>query len=353
MQLPVREFLQQSISKPVIDVRSPGEYAQGHIPGAVSIPLFTDEERAKVGTKYKQVNKEAALLAGLDIVGPKMSGFVKKSQKIASKGEVLVHCWRGGMRSGSFAWLLQTAGLKVDTLQKGYKAYRTEVLQFFGNPFQLLILGGKTGSGKSELLRELALQGEQVLDLEALAHHKGSSFGAIGELPQPTVEQFENELHKVLSQMNPEKRIWVEDESFTIGTVRIPLAFYQQMRNSPVVFIDVPKELRIKRLVEDYADCHPSLLEAALERIRKRLDGVLYKQALEALAVMDYAKVADLSLYYYDKAYLHGLSKREPLSIHSLAIEGKEVSLDAQRVLDLANELKFSLKDTSTKQPTG
>lgn len=348
MQLPVKEFLQQSSGKPVIDVRSPGEYAQGHIPGAVSIPLFTDEERAKVGTKYKQVNKEAALLVGLDIVGPKMSGFVKKAQKTASKGEVLVHCWRGGMRSGSFAWLLQTAGLKVDTLQKGYKAYRTEVLQSFGNPFQLLVLGGKTGSGKTELLRELALQGEQVLDLEALAHHKGSSFGAIGEQPQPTVEQFENELHYVLSQMDPEKRIWVEDESFTIGTVRIPQAFYLQMRNAPVIFIDVPKEHRIHRLVTEYADCHPSLLEAALERIKKRLDGALYKQAMEALALTDYAKVADLSLFYYDKAYLHGLSKRDANNIYTLAIEGNDVSHNARKVLHLANEHKFVLKQISS-----
>jgi tRNA 2-selenouridine synthase len=123
--LPVKEFLQQASHKPVIDVRSPGEFSKGHIPGAVNIPLFTDEERAKVGTKYKQVNKEAAVLLGLDIVGPKMSGFVKGAKKLSPKGQVLVHCWRGGMRSGSFGWLLQTTGFEVVTLMKGYKAYRT------------------------------------------------------------------------------------------------------------------------------------------------------------------------------------------------------------------------------------
>lgn len=348
-QLPVKEFLQQACSISVIDVRSPGEYAQGHIPGAVNIPLFSDEERAKVGTKYKQINKEAALLLGLDIVGPKMSGFVKKAHKLASKGELLIHCWRGGMRSGSFAWLLQTAGLNVTTLQKGYKAYRTDVLQLFEKPYPLIILGGKTGSGKTELLREIATLGEQVIDLEALAHHKGSSFGAIGELPQPTVEQFENDLHGVLSQINPEKRIWIEDESLTIGTARIPVSFYNQMRKAPVIFVDVPKEIRIIRLVKEYTGCHHSLLEAALERIKKRLDGLLYKQALDALHSNDYAKVADISLLYYDKAYLHGLSKRGDEHIHTIEIAGAEMAANAQKIICLADELNILGKESGDK----
>jgi tRNA 2-selenouridine synthase len=305
----------------------------------VNIPLFTDEERAQVGTKYKQASKEAAVLLGLDIVGPKMSGFVKKARKIAPTGDVLVHCWRGGMRSSSFGWLLQTTGFQVATLQKGYKAYRTEVLNAFDQPYKLMVLGGNTGSGKSQLLKEIARQGEQVIDLEALAHHKGSAFGFIGESPQPTVEQFENNLHAELSKMNPSRRIWVEDESFNIGTVRIPISFFNQMREAPVIFIDVPKEIRIKRLVEEYTGCEHALLQQALDRITKRLGGDHYNHACHALQEKDYALVADITLVYYDKAYLYGLSKRTPQTVQTLAFSTEDLETKAQKAINLANIL--------------
>jgi tRNA 2-selenouridine synthase len=336
-QIPVRDFLQQAPHKPVIDVRSPGEFAHGHIPGAINIALFDDEERAKVGTKYKQVSKEAAILLGLDIVGPKLSTFVKQAKKLAPDGEVLVHCWRGGMRSGSFAWLLNTAGIKVTTLQKGYKAYRNEVLHFFEQPFSFVILAGKTGSGKTALLQELANLGEQVIDLEALAHHKGSSFGSIGEKPQPSIEQFENDLHAAFQTLDVNKRIWLEDESLNIGTVRIPLAMYTQMRQAPVIFVDVPKEQRIRRLVHDYTGYAHYLLEEALQRIKKRMGGLHFTKAMEALQTKDYTTVADLSLVYYDKAYLHGLSKRESNMVHALPLIEENPADNAKKIIQLAN----------------
>ncbi len=338
-QLPVQEFLRQAQQMPVIDVRSPGEFAQGHIPGAVNIPLFNNEERARVGTKYKQVSKEAAILLGLDIVGPKMSGFVKQAKKLSPGGEAMVHCWRGGMRSGSFAWLLNTTGLQVATLEKGYKAYRTEVLQSFKKPLQLMVLGGKTGSGKTGLLKEIASFGEQVIDLECLAHHKGSSFGAIGEMPQPTVEQFENNLHAAIQQLDTEKRIWVEDESLSVGTVRLPMPFFEQIRKAPVIFIDVPKETRIRHLVHSYTGYDHHLLEEALIRIKKRMGGLHFQEAMEALAAKDYAKVADLTLIYYDKAYLFGLSKREPNTVHTLTLTGENPAANAQKVIRLAKKI--------------
>jgi tRNA 2-selenouridine synthase len=336
-QLPVEEFLVQASHKPVIDVRSPGEFAQGHIPGAVNIPLFTDEERAKVGTRYKQVNKESAVLLGLDIVGPKMSDFVKKAKKIAPHGQVLVHCWRGGMRSGSFGWLLQTTGFSVATLQKGYKAYRTQVLQSFEKSYQLMVLGGKTGSGKTALLREIARQGEQVLDLEAIAHHKGSAFGSIGESAQPTVEQFENDLHAALTALDPARRIWVEDESFTIGSVRIPIAFFKQLRQAPVIFIDVPKEERIERLVADYTGFDSHLLQLSLDKINKRLGGQHFAKACTALQEQDYAQVADITLVYYDKAYLYGISQREAQSVFKLSLSGGDVEEKAKDIIHAAD----------------
>ena len=339
-QLSVEEFLAKAQDLPVIDVRSPGEYDHAHIPGAVSIPLFDNEERAQVGTKYKQAGKDHAVLLGLELVGPKLANFVKQSKKLnpATK-EVLVHCWRGGMRSGSFAWLLDTAGLTASTLVGGYKAYRNTVLTAFAEPRNLLILGGKTGSGKTDILKELAKLGEQVIDLEELAHHKGSSYGAIGQLPQPATEQFENELYQKWKVLNESRRIWLEDESRNIGSCFIPMPLWEQMRTAPVAFIDVPKDIRVNRLVAEYTGIDHSLLVEATERIRKRLGGKVTKDALDALANQDYSTVASVALDYYDKAYQHGLSQRESASIHTIEVQEDNPAQTAQRLILWANSL--------------
>ncbi len=337
-QLTVEEFLKKAEELPVIDVRSPGEYNHAHIPGAVSIPIFDNEERAQVGTKYKNAGKDAAVLMGLDMVGPKLSGFVKQSKKLnPQQKDVLVHCWRGGMRSGSFAWLLDTAGLTVSTLIGGYKAYRNAVLAAFSEPHQIIILGGKTGSGKTDILKELAKQGEQIIDLEGLAHHKGSSYGAIGQLPQPATEQFENLLFEAWRTIDPTKRVWLEDESRNVGSCFIPMPLWQQMRAAPVAFVDVPKETRVKRLVAEYTGIDHNLLIEATERISKRLGGKVTKDALEALSRHDYATVADLTLDYYDKAYLHGLSQRPPATIYPLKIIDDNPGKTAKQLVEWSN----------------
>lgn len=337
-QLAVDEFLEKARTLPVIDVRSPGEYDHAHIPGAVNIPLFDNDERALVGTKYKNAGKDSAVLLGLDLVGPKLAGFVKRSKKLSpSTKEVLVHCWRGGMRSGSFAWLLQTAGLTPATLAGGYKAYRNAVLSAFAEPRNLIILGGKTGSGKTDILKELARQGEQIIDLEGLAHHKGSTYGAIGQLPQPATEQFENLIFGEWQVLDPDRRIWLEDESRNVGSCFVPMPLWQQMRAAPVAFVDVPKVIRVQRLVTEYTGIDHGLLVEATERISKRLGGKLTKDALDALARSDYATVADLTLDYYDKAYLHGLSKRDPDTINRLDIAEDDPAGTAQRLIAWAN----------------
>ncbi|GAB4015223.1 tRNA 2-selenouridine(34) synthase MnmH [Spirosoma koreense] len=336
--LAVDTFLEKAHTLPVIDVRSPGEYTHAHIPGAVNIPLFDNAERAQVGTKYKQAGKDAAVLLGLNLVGPKLADFVKQSRKLNPDGkEVLVHCWRGGMRSGSFAWLLDTAGLSASTLVGGYKAYRNTVLAAFAEPRQLLVLGGKTGSGKTDILKELARQGEQVIDLEALANHKGSSYGAIGQRPQPTTEQFENLLFGQWRQLDPARRIWLEDESRSIGSCFVPMPLWQQMRTAPIAVIELPKPLRISRLVAEYAGIDHALLVEATERIRKRLGGKVTKDALEALDRQDYATVVDLTLAYYDKAYLHGLSQRPEENIHSIDVQGDSSSETATKLISWAD----------------
>jgi len=330
-------FLQKSQELPVIDVRSPAEYAHAHIPNAINVPLFNNEERAKVGTCYKQQGRDAAVRLGLALIGPKLADFVRQADEIAPNREVLVHCWRGGMRSGSFAWLLQTAGFTAHLLEGGYKAYRNHVLSAFERPQNIVILGGKTGSGKTDILHELAKIGEQVIDLEAIAHHKGSSYGAIGQAPQPSSEQFENLLYSQWAQLDSERRVWLEDESRHIGACFIPLPLWQQMQHvQQLVFVDIPKEVRIQRLVREYACYDHQLLQKATERIKKRLGGQHYKAAIEALVQHDYATVADISLNYYDKAYLYGISQHPAQQLIRLEVEDDNPTATAKKILEAA-----------------
>jgi tRNA 2-selenouridine synthase len=331
--LSVEQFLEKLKTTTLIDVRSPGEFERGHIVGAVNIPLFENHERAEVGTRYKKVGKESAFLLGLDMVGPKLSGFVKKTKKVAPECEVLVHCWRGGMRSGSFATLLSAAGMKVSILVGGYKAYRNFILEEFRKPLNLIILGGKTGSGKTEVLQELEKQGEQILDLEGLANHKGSSFGMLGQAPQPMTEHFENMLYDKLAKYDPNRRIWVEDESRNIGCCNIPDGLWQQMRVANVAAIDVDKQIRINRLMNEYAHFTFDELKEATDRIAKRLGGQQHKDAIESLKNGDFSVGTDIALNYYDKAYLHGLSRREPSKIKTFTITENNPSATAQRLI--------------------
>lgn len=298
-------------TSPVLDVRSPGEHRQGHIPGAISFPLFSDAERAVVGILYKREGRDPAMLEGLRIVGPKLAALVEQARAIAPDGTVRVHCWRGGERSGSVAWLLDKAGFaEVHTLRGGYKAFRNQVLTSFERTCDLRVIGGYTGTGKTELLSRLAVLGEQVIDLEALAHHKGSSFGALGEEPQPTNEQFENRLWAALRTMDPTRPCWVEDESHMIGRVRIPNAFFAHLRAARLYFIDMPRNVRADRLVVDYGQYPKEQLAEAVKRIEKRMGPQHCKAALQALEAGDLRTVALLTLEYYDKAYLHGVGMR-------------------------------------------
>lgn len=296
---------------PVIDVRSPGEFQKGHIPDAVNIPLFSNEERAHVGTVYKQESKEAAFEVGYTYVNPKLQDFITESLKVAANRRVIVHCWRGGMRSRAFAEHLDKNGFEdVRVVIGGYKAYRNFVLSELGKPVNLKVLGGYTGSGKTYILEELKKLGNQVIDLEGLAHHKGSAFGAIGQETQPSVEQFENNLHNELRKLNRNKTIWVEDESHSIGRVKIPMPFFQQMREAMLYFVDISKEERARFLVDEYAVLDQQLLEESILRISKRLGGLNTKVAVEDLKNKNFYNVALILLQYYDKTYLKGMRNR-------------------------------------------
>src|SRR6188768_24883 len=203
MQIGIDDFLQLRKQLPVVDVRSEGEYQEGHVASAFNIPLLNNAERAVVGTESEKVGNE-----------------------------LLVHCWRGGMRSSNFCQFVGMSKVKTHQLVGGYKAYRHRALESFKSPFNLLVVGGCTGSGKSEILHALKKNGEQVIDLEGLANHKGSAFGALMMPPQPTTEQFQNDLFEEIQTLDLSKRIWIEDESISIGKIILPEDFWRMMMAS-------------------------------------------------------------------------------------------------------------------------
>lgn len=333
------DFLQQSKDNLTLDVRSEGEYKYGHIPHADNLPLFTNEERKIVGTAYKQQSKETAMLLGLDIVGKKMSGFVNEIKPQAKNNKVFVHCWRGGMRSGSMAWLFDLFGYEVYTLKGGYKSYRHNVLEALAAERKYLVLGGKTGSGKTAVLHQLQQMGEQVLDLEAFANHKGSAFGMLGQQPQPSTEHFENMLHLQLAQFNTDKRIWLEDESKKIGAVVLDNNFWGRMCAAPLLYVDVPQPLRVNRLAKEYGVNHIEGLKQSLTNIRKRLGGLEWKEAMEALELSDFEKAVRITLNYYDKTYEHNLAQQKDREVRKLIFETADATAIAAALINEANTL--------------
>ena len=250
MALTIDDFFKAREAFPVVDVRSESEWNSGHIPGSLNIPLLNDAERIVVGTTYKQQGQKEAIREGFRLVGPRLDEIVRRAEEAGS--ELIVHCWRGGMRSRNFCQFVSLIGVRTHQLHGGYKAYRQAARKLFTRPFKIVLLTGLTGSGKSEVLRTLKAAGEQVIDLESLASHKGSVFGGLTMEAQPTTEQFENDLFETMHKLNPDRRVWVEDESIAIGKIFLPSAFWKRRSRSPVVEIDVPAESRICRLVSEY-----------------------------------------------------------------------------------------------------
>lgn len=306
--LNIEDFLQGS--GPILDVRSPGEYDHGHIPGAVSFPLFTNEERARVGTCYKQVGRDAAVELGFDIAGPKCGEFVRAAKALAPEHHLRIHCWRGGMRSGGMGWILEMVGFKVHLLEGGYKAYRRWVRDTLAIPKPIVILGGMTGSGKTEILQALAALGEPVLDLEALANHRGSSFGALLLPPQPSTEHYENLLAEQWATFSDHRPIWLEAESRRVGTCRIPDELFAQMEAAPAVEVVRSLDERLDLLVDIYGEASTQDLVEATERIQKRLGGDRTRKAVQYIKVGNLRAACAIILDYYDRAYRHDLERR-------------------------------------------
>lgn len=332
-RIEIEEFLSLRQQMPVFDVRSPAEFTDGHIPGAFNLPLFDNDERKIVGTIYKKSGREAAIFEGLGFVGKKMQWYIKEARKHAPGKKLLIHCWRGGMRSESLAWLLQTAGFEVFVLNGGYKSYRQFIRMGWERPAIIHVVSGKTGSGKTEILHHLQSMEQQVLDLEGLAHHKGSAFGAIGELPQPTNEQFENDLADHWLNLDFNLPIWLEDESHYIGGVFIPEPLFVQKQNGKIFCVEIPHDQRIQRLIKDYASFPKDLLVSSIEKISRRLGGQHAKAAVEAIEQDDFATAIDIVLFYYDKTYAHGLSQKIPSRINYVHCPGADALENAHWVL--------------------
>ncbi len=331
--LDAKTWYAESIVHPLIDVRSPAEYAAGHIPGAINMPLFENEERARVGTLYKQTSRDAAMLEGLRIVGPKMADFVLQAAKLSPSGEIGVYCWRGGMRSGSVAKLFEMAGFNVHVIKGGYKGYRSHTMTLMAKPWMLQVITGSTGSGKTEILHALKQLGEQVLDLEGLAHHKGSAFGGLMQPNQPTSEHMQNLLADQLQRMDGNRRIWVEDESMNIGSVFLPDVFYHHLHQSPLFQVERSKEVRIERLAKEYGLADKALVIERIRKIQKKLGGQSTKEAIAYVEADDPMHATEILLRYYDKAYATGISDRKQYIQHTIRCTD-------QSAIELGKQLK-------------
>lgn len=334
-KITINDFISISEKHPIIDVRSPGEYHQAHIPGAHNIPLFTDDERRIVGTTYKQQGKQKAIKIGLDYFGPKMKTNIEAFEKIKEQTQsdsntVIIHCWRGGMRSAGMAWLFDLYGFDVLIIAGGYKAYRKWVLDKFETHYDIKVLGGYTGSAKTELLQELKIHHHQIIDLEGLARHKGSAFGGIGMPEQPTQEMFENMLALELSKKKVDDKpasFWLEDESQRIGRLNIPHSLWKTIRKSPLYFIEIDFENRLEFIYNYYGKKDEQSLINAILRIQKRLGPNETKTTINLILENNTKEAFRELLKYYDKTYVKSLNNRpeENNPIHKINMPSTDV----------------------------
>jgi tRNA 2-selenouridine synthase len=337
----IEKFLQLAERITVCDVRSPSEFSGGHIPGAINIPIFSDKERESVGIRYKKEGRIPAISVGLDLAGPHMSFKLKRAFEIASDNQLLVHCWRGGMRSEAMAWLFSLAGINVYVLEGGYKSYRHYILGKLSEKRKLIILGGLTGSSKTHILNHLKELGKQVIDMEGLANHKGSAFGALGQMPQPTTEHFANILYNEWNKTDPGIPLWLEDESRNIGTVFLPEILYENMQKAPAVILMMDISTRMPRLIDEYSKFSKEALKTSILKINKRLGGNNTMDAISAVESDNFARAIEITLSYYDKAYMFGLGRKSPERIIIVKTETDNIKENAVKILEAAEKIQW------------
>jgi tRNA 2-selenouridine synthase len=340
-KIDIVRFLELSKTSVIADVRSPSEFLNGHIPGSVNIPLFDDESRKAVGTKYKKEGRIPAILEGLKLTAPDISSKLEQGLKFTKNGKLLIYCWRGGMRSEAMAWLFSLGDIETEVLDGGYKSYRHHVLESLSVKRKMIILGGMTGSSKTYILRFLKEYGKQVIDLEGLANHKGSAFGSLGEQPQPTTEHFSNLLFDEWRQLDINLPFWLEDESRNIGSVFMPEGLYLNMQEAPSIILRMDVKTRLPRLMKEYSKYPVELLKSSVFKIYKRLGGDNTKDAISAIENGDFGKAIEITLRYYDKAYSFGLKKKNPKTLVFIETDSDDIETNAMKVLDAANMIKW------------
>ena len=311
----------------VIDVRSPAEFAEDHVPGAINLPVLDNEERARVGTIYKQVSPFDARKIGAALVFRNAAHHIETSLSHHDGGwRPLVYCWRGGQRSGSFAWLLKEIGWRSDVVQGGYKTYRrlvADMLHHQALPFRFVQLGGYTGTAKTELLPLLATRGVQVIDLEGLANHRGSLLGSMGE--QPSQKAFESALAGVLSRLDPARPVLVEAESSKIGEILVPPSLWDGMKVAPWIEVTAPLEARTEYLLRAYDDIlsDKATLQARLAPLKAHRGEALVGQWTRLSAAGDKrALTRSLMEDHYDPAYAKSMKAVAPNVIARVSAEG-------------------------------
>jgi len=334
---PLTDF--RNLTNPIVDVRSPSEFCQGHWPGAINIPLFSDIERETIGKSYKKESRLKAIYNGLKVTLPNSAKLLEIIDQTTTKKEGLnkslrIYCWRGGMRSSAFAWLTRTIGIKTYLLKGGYKSYRKWVLNQFEADLPIRLIGGKTGTGKTDLLNYINRENIHVIDLEGIANHRGSSFGSLGMEEQPTTQQFENILAESFYNFHKSNatEIWLEAESSNLGKCRIPNNLYTKMKRSPIIEIIKPKKERVENLVKLYSQNSQTELKDAVNRIKKRLGPQRTNEALTAIEKKEWSKACEAMLDYYDKCYEYELKKKK--NINSINLSSLSLKSSLNKILN-------------------
>ena len=321
----------------VIDARTPLEYAEDHLPGALNVPILTNEERVEIGTLYKQVGAQQARQRALELTCGRFGDMVREAADHAAGRPIMVYCWRGGLRSLSLSILLEMAGYPVVQMRGGYKAFRARVIDYFEDfvpPAPLIVIHGMTGTGKTTFINGLERNQWTTIDLEGLACHRGSAFGSVGLDQSLSQKRFDTQLWDAFRQAPSERPIVLEGESPRIGRIALPGTLYQVMAASCKVWCHASLETRVKRLSEEYAhEEYRAPMAEALERIRKKLGGVRHAELAGLLQIWDIEGLArGLIEQYYDKLYY----KNRPWKA-DLEIELEDFSIAERELLAFWN----------------
>ena len=329
----------RNLTSPIIDVRSPIEFEKSHWPGAINIPLFSDSERDLIGKSYKKESRLKAIFNGLKVTIPNTTKLLETILKTTTKEKeatksLRIYCWRGGMRSNTFAWLARTIGIETYLLKGGYKSYRKWVLNQFEADLPIRLVGGKTGTRKTDLLNYVKNENIHIIDLEGIANHRGSSFGSLGMDKQPSTQQFENCLAESLEEYKDSNaiEIWLEAESSNLGKCRIPNSLYKKMKEAPIIEVIRTKKERVNNLVNIYSQNSQNELKDAVGRISKRLGPQRTKEAIKAIEKKDWSKACEAMLDYYDRCYDYELKKIK--NINSIDISGLDLKSSLIKILN-------------------